>query len=251
MKLYCVGLRAGSNSLKRALVRLGFPRVYSMGTALQYHSHLRAWTLHATGRRRLDLRRLLGRWDACKAHPAMFFPEDVLEAFPEVKVIVLEREDEAWLASYASMRRALRRLDRWLGGMARIGALTRLFRATTFATYGDPERDPAATLAARRALHARVEALVPRERLLRFDVRDGWGPLCDFLDRPAPSEPFPWTNRRESAIKRAVSRAVVRDGAWLGAAAAIVLLLGVGPVGIGLLVVESALFGLLYRLRRA
>jgi hypothetical protein len=251
VRFYCVGLRAGSNSLKRALAQLGFPRVYSMGTTLLYYSHLRAWTLHATGRRQLDLRRLLARWDACKAHPAMFFPEDVLEAFPAARVILLEREDEAWLASYAAMRRSLRRLDRWLGGLARIGALTRLFRATTFAVYGDPERDPQATLAARRALHERVAALVPAERLLRFDVREGWEPLCAFLDRPVPNCPFPWTNRRQSAIKRAVSRALVRDGAWLGVAAAIVLLLGVSPVGIGLLVVEAGLFGLLYRHLRA
>lgn len=251
MKVYCVGLRAGSNSLKRALVRLGHPRVYSMGTVLQYYAHLRAWTLHATGRRRLDLRRLLGRWDASKAHPAMFFPEDVLEAFPQVKVILLQRDDDAWLASYARMHRALRRLDRWLGGLARIGALTRLFRASTFAVLGDPERDPEATLAARRALHDRVEALVPPERLLRFDVRDGWEPLCAFLGVPVPNQPFPWTNRRQSAIKVAVSRALVRDGVWLAAAVTIVLSLGVGPMGVGLLAVEAVLFGLLFHLRRA
>ena len=37
---------------------------------------------------------------------------------------------------------------------------------------------------------------MPNERLLEFDVRDGWEPLCDFLHKPIPKEPFPRTNQR-------------------------------------------------------
>ena len=37
---------------------------------------------------------------------------------------------------------------------------------------------------------AEVKAHVPANRLLVFDVRDGWAPLCEFLDRPAPEIPF-------------------------------------------------------------
>ena len=251
MRIFCVGLRAGSNSVKCALDRLGYGPVYSMGAVVQRHAHLRAWTLHATGRRRLDLRRLLVGWGASKAHPAMFFPEDVLEAFPDVQVILLQRDEQDWLASYGRFRRAIARIDRWLGAQARMGAMVRLLRVNTFAALGDPERDPEATLAARRALHERVAALVPPERLLRFDVREGWEPLCAFLDRPVPAEPFPWTNRQQSAVKKAVRRGLARDGAWVGAAALILLLFGLGPAGVGLLAAEVALFGLLYRLRLA
>jgi Sulfotransferase domain len=42
-----------------------------------------------------------------------------------------------------------------------------------------------------------VRATVPAERLLVFEVRDGWGPLCRFLDRPVPPGPFPHLNERE------------------------------------------------------
>ena len=38
---------------------------------------------------------------------------------------------------------------------------------------------------------------IPPERLLVFDVREGWEPLCRFLDRPVPSSPFPRTNSKE------------------------------------------------------
>jgi hypothetical protein len=36
---------------------------------------------------------------------------------------------------------------------------------------------------------------VPAGRLLVYDVAQGWGPLCAFLDVPVPSEPFPHLNR--------------------------------------------------------
>ena len=41
---------------------------------------------------------------------------------------------------------------------------------------------------------AEVKAYVPADRLLVFDVREGWAPLCKFLDRPVPDIPFPNVN---------------------------------------------------------
>merc|ERR1719320_832366 len=39
-----------------------------------------------------------------------------------------------------------------------------------------------------------VKALVPPHQLLVFDVREGWEPLCKFLDVPVPDTPFPNIN---------------------------------------------------------
>lgn len=36
-----------------------------------------------------------------------------------------------------------------------------------------------------------VKKTVPASQLLLFDVKEGWGPLCKFLDKPVPSTPFP------------------------------------------------------------
>src|SRR5580698_414236 len=36
------------------------------------------------------------------------------------------------------------------------------------------------------AHNKRMKELVPKEKLLVYDVREGWGPLCDFLDVPVP-----------------------------------------------------------------
>lgn len=45
-----------------------------------------------------------------------------------------------------------------------------------------------------------VKTKVPKERLLIFNVKDGWGPLCKFLNVDIPKEPFPKMNDRETFI---------------------------------------------------
>ena len=44
------------------------------------------------------------------------------------------------------------------------------------------------------AWNEEVRRSVPKEQLLEFEVKDGWKPLCDFLDLPVPDEPFPNVN---------------------------------------------------------
>jgi hypothetical protein len=41
---------------------------------------------------------------------------------------------------------------------------------------------------------AEVQAEVPADRLLTYDLRDGWEPLCEFLEVDMPAIPFPKTN---------------------------------------------------------
>ena len=41
-----------------------------------------------------------------------------------------------------------------------------------------------------------VREAIPPERLLVFDVAEGWEPLCRFLNVPVPNTPFPHLNLR-------------------------------------------------------
>lgn len=51
-----------------------------------------------------------------------------------------------------------------------------------------------------------VQAEVPAERLLVFEVGQGWDPLCRFLGVPVPDgEPFPHVNER-AAFRAGVAR---------------------------------------------
>ena len=62
--------------------------------------------------------------------------------------------------------------------------------------------DPQAAKAIFRQHVNDVKATVPPGRLLVFHVREGWGPLCEFLGVPVPDDkPFPHLNER-AAMKR-------------------------------------------------
>jgi len=61
-------------------------------------------------------------------------------------------------------------------------------------TFGCAPTDRAGVLAAYRRRTEEVRAAIPRERLLVFDVSQGWEPLCAFLGVPVPGAAFPRTN---------------------------------------------------------
>ena len=62
-------------------------------------------------------------------------------------------------------------------------------------TFGGQFADRTAALAAYHKRTEQVRAAVPPERLLVFDVAEGWEPLCRFLDVPVPDGSFPHKNK--------------------------------------------------------
>jgi hypothetical protein len=58
-----------------------------------------------------------------------------------------------------------------------------------------------------------VRRRVPRDKLLVYEVKEGWGPLCEFLGVEEPGKPFPRLNdaaemRRRIRSVQALSLAV-------------------------------------------
>ena len=50
--------------------------------------------------------------------------------------------------------------------------------------------------------NAHIKKVVPKERLLEMDLQDGWEPLCKFLNKPIPDEPFPRSNEAAAVQQR-------------------------------------------------
>lgn len=59
-----------------------------------------------------------------------------------------------------------------------------------------------------------VRRSIPAERLLVWEVAEGWGPLCDFLGVPVPGEPLPHANDRETFVGRVADAAIDALNAW-------------------------------------
>lgn len=80
---------------------------------------------------------------------------------------------------------------------------------TSPAPYSDRK-----ALAAYMPVHiARIRSLVPPNNLLEFHPRDGWEPLCKFLGKEPPKEPFPFINKGRYApnlIKVAITIKLIK-----------------------------------------
>jgi hypothetical protein len=71
-----------------------------------------------------------------------------------------------------------------------------------------------------------IKQHVPAENLLVYEVREGWGPLCEFLGVEVPDQPFPHLNDSE-VFKERIRRIRVLTS--------VVLTLGVSLAGLVLL----------------
>ncbi|KAF7887783.1 hypothetical protein EAF00_010077 [Botryotinia globosa] len=58
-------------------------------------------------------------------------------------------------------------------------------------------------------------------RLLEFSPKDGWEPLCNFLGKPVPNEPYPYVNAGDSTYRLFVFSMVlyfsIKLSKWIGA----------------------------------
>ena len=59
-----------------------------------------------------------------------------------------------------------------------------------------------------------VKRTVPADRLLVWSVKEGWGPLCDFLELPIPEEPFPHINDRTEFLNRIIDGSLASLTEW-------------------------------------
>ena len=70
-------------------------------------------------------------------------------------------------------------------------------RKTAWSKFGDKIHDRDFMVNAFNTHNAEVERSIPKDRLLVYEVKEGWEPLCRFLNVPVPSTPFPRRNSRE------------------------------------------------------
>jgi hypothetical protein len=217
--------RTGTTSLKRALERLGHGPCYHMQTAMTRPGHSRFW-LEARRRDGADFRRFLRRYRAAIDWPACEFHRELLEAFPDAKVILTTRPPDAW---YASVRETLWEIDQALPWWFPPSILRMHEEVIWQARFGGRFLDRDHAIAVYRIHMQQVRDTVPADRLLELEVGQGWEPLCRFLDCPVPAEPYPRLNDRR--LFRRLIRAL-RVAQW-----AVPLVVAVGVVAAVLWVV--------------
>ena len=208
MKVVGAGFgRTGTMSLKAALEELGFGPCYHMIEVFAHPEHADLWQAAWRGEP-VDWDGVLGGYEATVDWPACTFYEELLERYPDAKVLLSVRDPERW---YESIRSTIYKLTRasTRSPLSRIGlAFLSLFVSGTFTirplqiaeeivlrgTFDGKFEDKRYAIEVFNRHNDEVRRRVPQEQLLVYEVKEGWGPLCEFLGVEEPDKPFPRLN---------------------------------------------------------
>ncbi len=186
--------RTGTASLKLALEQIGFDPCYHMSEVLQDPSRIDLWLRAADGNP--DWASLFEGYRACVDFPACSFYSQLAEAYPQAKVLLTVRDAGRWFDSvYATIMSP---------------AFTRHIEPTPFGElnrrvawdlFDGRIHDREHMIACFERHVSQVQATIPADRLLVYEVKQGWEPLCSFLEVPVPDMPFPHVNTTEETSK--------------------------------------------------
>ena len=220
--------RTGTLSTRSALEHLlGHPCYHAAVPIAERPEHVLPWVnVFTSGKLEPETaHKLLAGYSAGLDVTIFTWYKQLMEIYPDAKVLLTVRDPERWFASYKVLQTIIGTLIQQPYAGVRtamgLGYKNEFLREVLMAQNGIQGRVNRAMLAGKEEAvevfnsHvAEVKAYVPADRLLVFDVREGWAPLCKFLDRPVPDIPFPNVNdtatmRRSSNIIRIVCWFVV------------------------------------------
>jgi hypothetical protein len=185
--------RTGTNSLKLALEHLGFGPCHHMFEVRDNPEQLPGWVAAAQGEP-VDWEEIFRGYRSQVDWPGARYWRELTAHYPDAKVILSVRDPDAWFESVQATIAPF--LDaRGNHSTAYMNAIADMAYETVAASvFHERLSDRAHAIAVFNDHIAQVQAEIPAQRLLVFDVADGWGPLAAFLGVDEPDIPFPKTN---------------------------------------------------------
>ena len=189
--------RTGTLSLKLALERLGFGKCYHMLEVTDEQVPLWQAVPDQAAGADFAWQDLFVGYASALDWPACGFWRPLLERYPDAMCILTVRDAPSW---YESVRETIYQVSRRLAELdepARRDRTRMVFSIIWDGVFQGRFEDRDFAVDTYRAHIEEVCASVPADRLLRFDVKQGWDPLCEFLGEEIPDEPFPRSNSAE------------------------------------------------------
>ena len=195
--------RTGTLSLKIALEMLGIGRCYHMAEVFQNPGHAELWSAAADGS--VDWETLFAGYGATVDWPSTYFWKELANYYPDSKIILTHRPTQSWIKS------AKETIFGAIGAptpddkphMAAQKSMAK--KLIVEGTFGGNIEDPAHLAAVYDNHLDEVRRTIPAERLLVYQVSEGWEPLCKFLGIPVPAVDYPKVNSTEEFKSRVVT----------------------------------------------
>ncbi|CAK8693206.1 unnamed protein product [Clavelina lepadiformis] len=216
MKVIFAGFsKTGTKTMQAALTELGY-NVYDF---VEQYTYLgKEWAKIMTeGGTTEDFRRMFENVDAVTDAPAYYFWDEIHKAFPDAKIVFSMRDEDDWNRSMqrqivensTPLMRLLRVVSPSFRGLFNHTANARLvmfgtqLKTSLFKPY---ERNELLERMSYRRHNAHVLQNAPKDKLLVYNVKEGWEPLCKFLGVDVPSKPFPHKNVRGSIVEEVLAK---------------------------------------------
>lgn len=192
-------------TLKHALEILGYGPCYHMMELTNQPDKARYWLRAAKGKP-VRWQEIFSNYQSVTDFPGCLFYKELLHHYPDARVILTVREANSWynsarktiFRSYPSFSQGLYILGNYLFSK-RVRQLMQvgwLIQKTIFQqTFGMKQFNRRHAIEVFERHNEAVKNHVPAQKLLVYDVSEGWAPLCEFLKVPVPDVPFPKTNR--------------------------------------------------------
>lgn len=203
--------RTGTLSMQEVYKSLGYANPYHASEVFRNVQDCDMWieafNAKYKGRRSFQKEQfdqLLGHCAAITDGPCIAFWKELVEAYPEAKIVLVERDEEAWFKSWNKvlmnvhgglMVKLLEWTDPfWFGRIQKLGYLW--FECHIGGRTLQEQRKN--SRAVYRKHYADIRELIPIGRILEYKLGSGWEPLCKFLGKPVPDVTFPHRNEGDS-----------------------------------------------------
>lgn len=185
--------RTGTYSLKIALEHLGFGPAHHMFEVRDNPHLLPDWEAAARGET-MDWDKVFAGYRSQVDWPGARVWSELATRYPAAKVILTVRDPDDW---HDSIEQTI--LPFMAGRGKHNGdhpnAIAEMaYRLVVQGVFDGRLDDRRHAISVFNAHNARVRETIDPARLLVFDVREGWDPLCAFLGVPVPDISFPRLN---------------------------------------------------------
>jgi len=192
MKLINTGLgRTGTTSLKAALEMLGIAPVFHAPDLFTNTKYLDVWEAACEGQT-IDWRTFFADYEVAD-WPVAFFYKEIIKAYPEAKVMITVRDPEEWFKNFKAVWQQVLSINLPIPRLQRLRRFIRLRMMEEF--FEGKGNDKAQMVCFFENYVEGVKEFVPADKLLVYNVTEGWEPLCEFLEVDVPQQAFPNANK--------------------------------------------------------
>jgi len=206
MKVICAGWgRTGTRSLKYALQTLLEAPSYHMQNILLNKKDAKLWNNIIFKKNKvINWDQIYNGYGACLDFPSCNYYKELMEEYPDAKVILTVRDADSWMKSWNALNREI------------IDSITfKFFSKIPGTSFYIQKKIHNETILGPNGMfkghkneknikdefvkwNESVIEYVPKDRLLVYEIKDGWEPLCNFLNLPVPNMPFFHKNKTKN-----------------------------------------------------